>query len=117
VNQARQPNKTQRSSRLPSQNKVTINRVVRRDANRDWYFEKFHDRVESEIVQLGIHSNVKKKQYRRARKKGFDLMWAHYVQNHEGYILGFRADHEFLVRTSRPVVYSPTRPAHDPAKW
>jgi hypothetical protein len=125
--------------------------VVIRD--RDWYLEKFRDRVENEIVQLGMRSQVKKKQYRCARKKAFEhfftcstdlewltsvseevrhmsdtvqgclslsatstnvLMWAHYAQNHEGFVLGFRAEHEYFGDSVSPVVYSSTRPAHDP---
>ncbi len=42
------------------------------------------------------------------------LMWSHYAQNHEGYVIGFDADHEYFGESVSPVAYSSVRPSHDP---
>ncbi len=42
------------------------------------------------------------------------LMWSHYAHNHEGYVIGFDAEHEYFGRTVLPVAYSDIRPAHNP---
>ena len=42
------------------------------------------------------------------------LMWSHYAQNHEGYVIGFDADHEYFGESVSPVIYSSVRPPHNP---
>ena len=42
------------------------------------------------------------------------LMWSHYAQNHEGYVIGFDADHEYFGKGVSPVIYSSIRPTHNP---
>lgn len=42
------------------------------------------------------------------------LMWSHYAQHHQGYVLGFDANHEYFGRSVDPVVYSDNRPPHKP---
>lgn len=120
---------------------------------REWYLDRFSERVEGEILNLGIRSPAKRKQHRRARKKQFEqfyscytevewltglseevrhmsdhlqgclslsatsinvLMWSHYAQHHEGYVLGFDAEHEYFGKSVSPVIYSSTRPIHNP---
>jgi hypothetical protein len=41
-------------------------------------------------------------------------MWSHYAQNHEGYVIGFDADHEYFGKGVSPVIYSSIRPTHNP---
>jgi len=42
------------------------------------------------------------------------LMWSHYAHNHEGYVIGFDAEHEYFGKTVQPVAYSDIRPTHNP---
>jgi hypothetical protein len=40
------------------------------------------------------------------------LMWSHYAQQHEGFVLELDLTHEFFRQRMRPVTYSETRPIH-----
>ena len=44
------------------------------------------------------------------------LMWSHYAQNHEGFVIGFDSDHEYFNYGVEPVVYSDKRPFLDPTQ-
>ena len=42
------------------------------------------------------------------------LMWSHYAGHHKGYVIGFRAEHEFFGNSVVAVNYSLTRPVVNP---
>ncbi len=42
------------------------------------------------------------------------LMWSHYAQNHEGYVIGFDSSHEYFDYGVCKVIYSETRSYLDP---
>jgi len=44
------------------------------------------------------------------------LMWSHYAQNHEGYVIGFNPQHEFFKYGVMKVIYGENRPFLDPTQ-
>jgi len=44
------------------------------------------------------------------------LMWSHYAQNHEGFVLGFDSNHEYFQHGVSKVIYSDQRPYFDPTQ-
>lgn len=44
------------------------------------------------------------------------LIWSHYSQNHEGFVIGFDGNHEYFGQKVHKIRYSDTRPYHDPTR-
>ena len=127
--------------------------IIQKD--KEWYKKAFLRNIENEAKNHHFRSDVKKKQYIRSRKKGFDnfykcytdedwlfqqtqkvvlldssiqgylslsatekniLMWSHYAQNHEGYILGFNAEHKYFDYGLEKIDYKDERPYLDPTQ-
>ena len=127
--------------------------IIQRD--KEWYKKAFMRNIESEAKDQNFRSDVKRKQYIRARKKDFDnfykcysdekwlfertqevilldssiqgylslsatekniLMWSHYAQNHEGFIIGFNSEHEYFDYGLEKITYSEKRPFLDPTQ-
>ena len=127
--------------------------IIQKD--KDWYKKAFLRNISNDAKMQNFRSEAKKKQYIRARKKGFDnfykcytnkkwlfeqaqsvilldsitqgflslsatnkniLMWSHYAQNHEGYVLGFDSSHEYFDYGLEKIIYSDERPYLDPTK-
>ena len=127
--------------------------IIQKD--KEWYKRAFLRNIESEAKHQQFRTDVKRKQYIRARKKDFDnfykcytdeewlfqqaqevvlldssvqgylslsatekniLMWSHYAQNHEGYIIGFNAEHEYFDYGLEKMNYTDKRPYLDPTQ-
>lgn len=127
--------------------------IVQKD--REWYKRQFLKRIENEANQYDFRSDVKRKQYIRARKREFEnfyrcytddvwlfeqaqsvisldsaiegylslsatnksiLMWSHYAQNHEGFVVGFKKEHKYFDYGLMKVEYKDERPFLDPTQ-
>jgi len=121
--------------------------------NKEWYKRQFIKQIEGEANQHSFRNQVKRKQFIRSRKKGFEtfyrcytdkewlfeqtqsvvridsvvqgylslsatkkstLMWSHYAENHEGFAIGFKKEHEYFDYGLVKVEYKDERPFLNP---